>query len=76
MTNCTYCKWAVWDRTESGRLHPSGDGRCGFQIKMPVVPVAFYHVHGKQLHDYYCGGWINRRVELKEHCPCYERNNR
>lgn len=26
MKNCINCKYAEWSRTESGRLHPSGDG--------------------------------------------------
>jgi transcriptional regulator NrdR family protein len=29
MKNCTECVHANWLRTKSGRLHPSGEGKCG-----------------------------------------------
>lgn len=66
MKNCTGCKYADWQRTKSGRLHPYGDGECTFEIKRPVVPIS------KSLIFYVGGGIINRHKELKDHCPCYE----
>ena len=66
MKNCTECVHANWQRTESGRLHPSGEGRCGKKIELPQLPQAFYWTFEPN----FCGGYINRREELKDHC-CY-----
>lgn len=35
MKNCTNCKHAQWNKTAAGRLHPSGDGRCGYPVQLP-----------------------------------------
>jgi len=32
MKNCTDCKHALWDKTETGRLHPKGGGA----VQIPV----------------------------------------
>jgi len=69
MKNCTGCKYACWNTAKSGRLHPSGDGRCNFPIKIPVLPQAFYWIGGNPSP---LGGSINRHGELKEHCAYYE----
>ena len=66
MKNCTGCKYAEWQRTKSGNLHPSGDGECTYEVKRPVAPISM------SLSFHICGGFINRRRELKDHCPCYE----
>jgi len=31
---CLNCKYAAWDKTDSGRLHPSGGGLCVYEPKM------------------------------------------
>lgn len=69
MKNCTDCKYANWKRTATGRLHPDGTGRCTFPWKMPPLPGAFYWLSS----DRPCGGHIERKRELKEHCPYYAR---
>ena len=33
MKNCTDCKYADWQRTAAGKLHPSGDGECTYEAK-------------------------------------------
>jgi hypothetical protein len=68
MKNCTDCKYADWQRTATGRLHPSGDGKCTYKVEIPQLPA--------------CRVWlcppsasypfINRHRELKDHCPCYQ----
>lgn len=69
MKTCTGCTWAVWKRTESGRLHPSGEGRCTAPIKIPLLPAAFYWITPPNP----CGGFIRRRnTEFKDHCPYYK----
>lgn len=68
MINCTDCKYAEWYRTKNESLHPSGDGECKYLVKKPVLPVS------KWFYDFTVrGGHINRKVELKTHCPCYQR---
>jgi len=68
MKNCTDCKYADWQRTAAGKLHPSGNGRCAHPWQIPPLPAAFYFL----TRPIPTGGSINRREEFKEHCPCYE----
>lgn len=70
MKTCNGCKYAEWDRTKSGRLHPNKGGWCKFKIKMPTIPAAFYC-----LWEYRpCGGHIRRDEPFRDgkHCPCWE----
>ena len=67
MRNCTHCKYANWKKTTSGRLHPSGEGHCGYKLKMMPLPQAFYWI-GRETPS---GGHINRKEELKDHCAYY-----
>jgi hypothetical protein len=73
MKNCTKCKNALWNRTKTGRLSPSGDGLCTVVVKMPTLPTS---MHWGWSFDTPPpepnGGYINRREELREHCHCYE----
>jgi len=70
MKTCIGCKYAEWDKTKAGRLHPSGDGRCKYKIVMPVIPAAFSWLGlGNPPHP--LGGHISRRKELRDHCPCF-----
>jgi len=70
MKNCTDCKHALWETTATGRLHPGGGGACKYPWKMPELPQAFYWI-GRAPDP--CGGYINRRAELKDHCTYYAR---
>jgi hypothetical protein len=69
--NCKGCKYAKWEKTVAGRLHPSGMGRCTFPWKMPPLPASMYFTG--MSNPSLCGGWIERKRELKEHCPYYAR---
>ena len=66
MKNCTDCKYARWDKTSAGKLHPSGDGMCEYPWKMPKLPEVMYWVRRSTPKP--SGGHINRRKELKNHC--------
>ncbi|MFA5380021.1 MAG: hypothetical protein WC455_29945 [Dehalococcoidia bacterium] len=67
MKNCTGCKWAQWAVTKSGKLHPSGDGKCLFMVALPQLPSCMYWIQGPKAH----GGYINRHMELERDCPYY-----
>ncbi|WP_250519477.1 hypothetical protein [Caballeronia sp. NCTM1] len=69
MKTCDGCKYANWERTKGGRLHPSGDGRCMYEFKLPVLPASMYFFTAPVP----SGGFINRRKEFREHCPTYTR---
>ena len=69
MKNCTGCKYAIWEKTKTGRLHPSGDGRCKYPYKLPKLPASMYWLYCLDRPE---GGYINRRIDLKEHCVYYE----
>jgi len=69
MKNCTHCKYADWQRTKSGALHPSGDGKCTFEYKVPVLPQSMYWL--SDCIPY--GGYISRKKELKDHCAYFLR---
>ena len=69
MKDCTHCKYADWQRTQAGKMHPSGDGKCTFPWKLPPLPAAMYWMtrDGPTPN----GGYVNRREELKAHCTYY-----
>ena len=69
MKNCLHCSYADWTRTEAGKLHPSGEGQCKYQFKVPPLPASMYWLGN----PYPCGGRISRRDELKEHCTYFSR---
>lgn len=69
MKSCIGCRHADWKRTARGCLHPSGDGFCQFTVKMPVLSAAQYWLSTPRQG----GGFISRREELHDHCPCFER---
>lgn len=70
--NCLTCKYADWLRTRYGKLHPSGNGRCGWKAQDISLPIAFYYVGRRDMHKIPTpdGGHINRK--RLEHCPAYE----
>jgi hypothetical protein len=70
MKNCLYCEHAEWQKTSIGKLHPSGNGQCKFPITIPKLPMAFYWIGGSAPTP--CGGHIERKAELKDHCPYYD----
>ena len=69
MKSCLKCKYADWLKTEKGRLHPSGDGQCKYPYKVPPLPASMYWFSSHKP----SGGYINRRKELKEHCPYWQK---
>ena len=71
MKNCTDCKHALWDTTATGRLHPSGGGKCKYKWVMPQLPQAFYWIDRSAPAPF--GGYINRRKDLQDHCTYYAR---
>ena len=73
MKNCTHCKHAEWSRTERGRLHPSGSGRCNYPWKMPPIPASM-HWSGVS-EPRLVGGHINRKEELRDHCVYFSRKD-
>lgn len=67
---CLECKHADWQRTASGKLHPSGDGRCRWEYPEISLPVSMYFVSfGKGPSP--SGGHINRRHEWRD-CPQFQ----
>jgi len=70
MKSCNGCKFANWYKTASGRMHPSGDGRCTYEVKIPPLPASKYWSWNRKGPDIN-GGHINRREELLDHCVCY-----
>jgi len=70
--NCTECKHAAWKRNAAGNLHPSGDGQCGYQYKLPPIPASMkWRRYMEPIAPY--GGAINRHKELPDHCVHFAR---
>lgn len=67
MKNCMGCKYADWQRTSNGRLHPSGDGKCTYPYKLPQLPESMYFINTPHV----CGGQINRKKTFKDNCAYY-----
>lgn len=40
--DCKNCRYAVWKKTASGRLHPSGDGKCMFTWEPLPLPKSYF----------------------------------
>lgn len=49
---CERCKFAEWERTEKGRLHPGGVGKCNWRGVFRVAGSAYagsIHRHGEPI---------------------------
>lgn len=75
MKTCQGCIYAEWKKTKAGKLHPSGDGRCTYEVIIPVLPYSFsWRGHYGEIVNYsqlIAGGFIERHRELKDHCPMW-----
>jgi hypothetical protein len=69
MKSCVGCVFANWDKTKTGRLHPSGKGACEFEYKMPPLPQSMYWFGISEPLVVY----IERNRELKDHCVYFRR---
>jgi len=74
-TTCNGCKYAEWYKTKAGYLHPSGDGKCGYEYKVPPLPTALYWIGSPPIPS---GQYIiNRRQKYRKykgHCPYWTTN--
>ena len=76
MPDCTTCAHAKWNRTQAGRLHPSGAGECTWDgWKEWALPSAFYYVWSgfTKAAPQPSGGIINRKNPYSD-CPCHQPN--
>lgn len=64
--DCRDCKFADWQRTANGRLHPSGDGRCTAPVKIQTLPKSMYWIGTAPTPS---GGYISRK-ELERYAGC------
>lgn len=66
---CEQCAYAKWDLTKTGRLSPTGDGRCMY-VAAFQLPKAFYFIGGYPIPG---GGHINRmNGNSYEGCPTFK----
>lgn len=72
MKTCIGCKYAEWKKTKAGKLHPSGDGHCGFPWEMPKLPAAMYWIGSICPHP--SGGHINQGTMLTDSCVYFQRD--
>lgn len=68
MTLCLKCKWADWNKTENGRLHPNGGGQCRYTWTPPPLPACMYFFSPCKP----SGGFINRKQSDFQSCPTFE----
>jgi hypothetical protein len=68
--SCDHCRYADWERTKSGNLHPDGSGRCAFVWVAPELPKSFYWISGGQTP---AGGFIERGDNKTDGCAYYGR---
>ncbi len=76
MNNCLNCGYANWERTKSGSLHPSGNGKCVWEMPVIDIPVSFYyigHVVRQTVVAPDGGGFINRKLKPSstKECKCW-----
>lgn len=72
MKSCVGCKYAKWGINAMGRLHPSGDGKCTFNVVVPELPGAMYWVSSSGAPKP-CGGYINRKTGLNRECTYFDK---
>lgn len=71
---CEGCVFAKWNRTNSGKLHPDGSGRCQYVVEPRVIPASMYFlgIDGPPL-----GGHIIRKSvgfsKIITECPTFRR---
>lgn len=70
MADCLNCRNAMWKLTAAGKLHPSGDGRCGWVWEERPIPAAFYYVGGGGNRP--SGGYIDRKRLPAGDCPFFQ----
>ena len=70
MKNCMGCKYAEWDKTKIGKLHPSGNGKCKYPYQIPDLPNSMYWIGTPNP----LGGFIERKREYDKHCLYYQRS--
>ena len=71
--SCKNCRLANWKRTEIGRLHPDGSGRCDWRMPVIPLPKAFYYISWRERDSVpppNGGGHIDRRKPETD-CPCW-----
>jgi hypothetical protein len=71
MKDCTNCTYADWQRTTTGRLHPSGNGTCTYRYQVMPLPGSMYWLGGFPPTPN--GGWITRKQLLADHCVYFLR---
>lgn len=69
--SCMDCALAKWERTKTGRLHPSGDGRCQWKAPDIAVSAAFYFSgYKRKALPEPSGGYIERKQPYTD-CPTW-----
>lgn len=67
---CKDCRFAEWQKTASGRLSPTGAGRCTWKKTFLVPPQSFRYPDGKMTITNSQGLWRN---EHNLPCPVGEK---
>lgn len=67
MKTCIGCKYADWKRSKNGALHPSGEGQCTYEVKIPQLPNA----KSWSSKPYVSYGFISRKNSFDTDCLCY-----
>lgn len=72
---CFGCKFAEWQRTKTGALHPNKQGKCMWKVVIPValactVPGRYSDKNGEPLTIE--GHWIERDRVHKRTCSVRE----
>lgn len=73
MKTCVGCKHAAWRRTKADKLHPSGEGQCKYEWKMPKLPASMFWVSFDGKAPRPILAHIDRHKTLPDHCVYYER---
>jgi len=68
LKTCMGCGYAEWKKTKTGRLHPSGEGKCTYKYNAPALPNSMHFMGNRQPPEP-MGGWIDRKHVYETHCP-------
>ena len=69
---CMTCQFANWRKTASGKMHPTGEGKCTYALSEMIIPASYYWIGFREKGPMPSGGRIDRRAPFSRRCPTYK----
>ena len=73
--SCKDCRWASWERTDSGKISRVVAGQCVVPITMPPLPLSITKAYGFSPEFPRCGIWSDCVLDCPTWAPKEESDN-